>query len=228
MKRSNLFTGLSVATIIAFITTIFLIFYYAPIEAEQGIIQKIFYIHIPSAWVGLVAFLLVFIGGIAYLRSKNEKWYIFSKVSAEIGIAFTTIVLVTGPIWARQAWNSWWNWQDTKLDSALLLWLLFLGYMLIGSSVEDPEKRARFQSVYGIIAALDVPVVFFSIRWWQQQGTSTAATHPIIESIAPEILITLLVSLLAFPLLFILLIILRTEIENASNDIETIKESRRR
>lgn len=231
MNRSNAYTTLTVSTIVAFIASIFSIFIYAPVEAESGIIQKIFYVHVPSAWVGLLAFFVVFVTSIAFLRTKKEEWYIRSRSAAEIGVIFTTIVLVTGPIWGRIAWGTWWNWYDTKLDSALLLWLLYLGYVLIGSAVEEPDKRARFQSVYGIVAFLDVPIVFMSIRWWQQLGTKSQASHPIVftsfnltENMPASMVITLLISLAAFTILYSVLMMLRTDIERTAFEIEALKE----
>src|ERR1700693_3866607 len=140
----------------------------APTERTMGLIQRIFYFHVPSAWTGFVAFLISFIASIAYLRVRSPKWEWLAESSAEIGVAFMTVMLVTGPIWAKPVWGIWWTW-DARLTSTFVLWLLFLSYLVLRSLVEDAERRALVSAVYGIFAFLDVPLVYMSIRWWRTQ-----------------------------------------------------------
>jgi heme exporter protein C len=140
----------------------------APEEATMGLIQRIFYFHVSSAWTGFIAFILVFIGSIAYLRTRALKWDWLSVASAEVGVAFFTVVLVTGPIWAKPVWGIWWTW-DARLTSSFLLWVLFVSYLILRTLVDEPERRAMVSAVFGIFAALDIPLVYFSIWWFRTQ-----------------------------------------------------------
>ena len=131
-------------------------------------IQRIFYFHVSSAWSGFVSFILVFIGSVAYLRTRALKWDWLSVASAEVGVAFFTIVLVTGPIWAKPVWGIWWTW-DARLTSSFLLWVLFVSYLVLRTLVDEPERRALVSAVFGIFATLDIPLVYFSIWWFRTQ-----------------------------------------------------------
>ncbi len=141
---------------------------WAPEEATMGLVQRIFYFHVPSAWTGFVAFFLVLVGSIAYLRTRSLKWDWLSVASAEVGVAFFTIVLVTGPIWAKPVWGIWWTW-DARLTSSFLLWVLYVSYLVLRTLVDEPERRALVAAVFGIFASLDIPLVYFSIWWFRTQ-----------------------------------------------------------
>jgi heme exporter protein C len=140
----------------------------APDEATMHAIQRIFYFHVPSAWTAMVAFFMTFIANIAYLVTRKPKWDWLGVSTAEVGLAFTTVVLVTGPIWARPVWGIWWTW-DVRLTSTLVLWLLYISYLLLRNLLADPERRAVFSAIFGIFAYLDVPLVYFSIRLFRTQ-----------------------------------------------------------
>jgi heme exporter protein C len=141
---------------------------WAPEEKTMGIVQRIFYFHVSSAWTGFVAFIMVFIGSVAYLRTRAPKWDWLSVASAEVGVAFFTIVLVTGPIWAKPVWGIWWTW-DARLTSSFLLWVLFVSYLVLRTLVDEPSRRAMVAAVFGIFATLDIPLVYFSIWWFRTQ-----------------------------------------------------------
>jgi heme exporter protein C len=141
---------------------------WAPTENTMGIVQRIFYFHVASAWSGFISFFMVFIGSVAYLRTRAPKWDWLSVASAEVGVAFFTVVLVTGPIWAKPVWGIWWTW-DARLTSSFLLWVLFVSYLILRTLVEEPERRAMVSAVFGIFAALDIPLVYFSIWWFRTQ-----------------------------------------------------------
>jgi heme exporter protein C len=141
---------------------------WAPTENTMGLVQRIFYFHVSSAWTGFVSFIMVFIGSVAYLRTRAPKWDWLSVASAEVGVAFFTIVLVTGPIWAKPVWGIWWTW-DARLTSSFLLWVLFVSYLVLRTLVDEPERRAKVSAVFGIFAALDIPLVYFSIWWFRTQ-----------------------------------------------------------
>jgi len=140
----------------------------APTERSMGDIQRIFYFHVPSAWTAFIAFFIVFIANIAYLTRRRQQWDWLAVSAAEVGLAFCTVVLVTGPLWAKPVWFIWWTW-DARLTSTLVLWLLYLTYLLLRTLVDDPARRAIVSAVFGIFAFLDVPLVYMSIRWWRTQ-----------------------------------------------------------
>ena len=140
----------------------------APTERSMGVVQRIFYFHVPSAWTAFVAFFIVFIANIAYLTRRRQHWDWLAVSAAEVGLAFCTVVLVTGPLWAKPVWFIWWTW-DARLTSTLVLWLLYITYLLLRTLVDDPARRAIVSAVFGIFAFLDVPLVYMSIRWWRTQ-----------------------------------------------------------
>src|SRR6202049_4002488 len=134
-------------------------FFVAPTERTMGPIQRIFYLHVASAWTGLTAFFLCFFANLLYVARRQAKWDWLGVSAAEVGLAFTTIVLLTGPIWAHPVWGIWWTW-DARLTSTFVLWLLYTSYLLLRTLVEDPDRRALISAIYGIFAFLDVPLVY--------------------------------------------------------------------
>lgn len=182
---------------------LFLIFLWVPEEKTMGPVQKIFYFHVGTAWVAFLAFFIVFVCSILFLKTGDFRWDRAAGASAETGTVFTTVVLVTGPIWAKSAWNTWWTWEP-RLTTSLILWFIYLAYILIRSSGGTVEKKARLSAVFGILGFLDVPIVFFSVRWW-------SIAHPMLieggrMNIRPEMFLTLLVSVAAFSLLYLYLL----------------------
>src|SRR5262245_45402540 len=147
-------------------------FLYAPTEQIMGVVQRIFYFHVASAWTALLSFLFVFIGGIMYLITKKKKYDHFSYAAAELGVLFSSVVLVTGPIWAKPVWNVWWTW-DPRLTSTFILWLIYIAYLLLRASLRGNPKIREYAAIYGIIGFADVPLVWFSIRWWR-------TIHPLV------------------------------------------------
>lgn len=143
-------------------------FFLAPTERTMGLIQRIFYFHVSSAWTGFVAFFLVFIASIAYLMKREAKWDWLAVSAAEVGVAYFTVVLVTGPIWAHPVWGIWWTW-DARLTSTFVLWVLYVSYLLLRTLVSEPARRAVVSAVFGIFAFLDVPLVYLSIWLWRTQ-----------------------------------------------------------
>ncbi len=190
-----------ILTVACFTVTLYLIFMWVPTEKTMGIIQRIFYYHVPSAWIAFLAFAMVFVFSILYLMKKNEKWDHLANASAELGLGFCTIVLITGPIWAKPVWGIWWTW-DARLTLTLVLWLIYVGYMMVREYVRDESQRGRLSAVVGIIGFLDVPLVYMSIRWWRTQHPEPVIAGGDKSGLAPEMLITFLVCLVAFTLLY--------------------------
>ena len=192
------------------------VFVFAPTETEQGFVQKIMYIHVPSVIVTYLAFFVTFAFGIAYLWKRLLVFDRIAKVSAEIGLIFCAMVLLSGAIWGRPTWGTYWVW-DARLTTTLLLFLIFLGYFLLRLSVQDREKEARFASVLGIIGFLDIPIVHKSVEWWRtlhQPSTlfkvEEGAAKP---AMPPELLYPLLASMFAMLLFYGYLLLLRWQME---------------
>jgi heme exporter protein C len=196
---------LAVATLIVMLLALYMAFIYAPTERTMGNIQRIFYFHVPLAWVAFLAFFVVFIYSILYLWKNSAVYDRVAMASAEIGVLFTTLVLITGSVWGRAAWGAWWTW-DPRLTTTLILWLIYIAYKILRSAVPAP-LGARYAAVLGIVGFLDVPLAFLAIRWWR-------SIHPMVISsrglsISPAMLHTLLISLAAFTLLYFYLLNLR-------------------
>lgn len=197
-------------------------FFYAPTEAVQGDVQRIFYVHVPSAWIAYLAFFLVAAASVLVLarRTDWERWDRIAASSAELGVVFTTIVLVTGPIWARRAWGTWWVWADARLVATLVLWLIYVGYLLFRSVQPSGERRARLGAVVAIVGAIDIPVIHFAVVWWTTQHPGPTVLNPSGPDLPGSMLLTLLVSLAAFTLLFASLLVVRIRLEEARSRLE--------
>src|SRR5690349_13772127 len=143
-------------------------FFIAPTERTMGTLQRIFYFHAAAAWAGMTAFSISFLANLLYVWRRQPRWDSLGVSSAEVGLAFITTVLITGPIWAKPAWGIYWTW-DARLTSTFVLWLLYICYLLLRTLIEEPDRRALLSALFGIFAFLDVPLVFGSIRWWRTQ-----------------------------------------------------------
>ena len=159
---------LGTVAILLVIAAAYAAFFIAPEERTMGLIQRIFYFHVASAWAGFTAFFLCFLGNLLYVWKRDQKYDWLAVSGAEVGLAFTTVVLITGPIWAHPVWGIWWTW-DARLTSTFVLWLLYVSYLLLRTLVDEPDRRALLSSLFGIFAFLDVPLVFGAIRWWRTQ-----------------------------------------------------------
>ncbi len=210
---------------------LFLIFFVArEAQAEMGgQLQRIFYFHVPSAWVAYLAFALLFIASIAYLRTSSRRWDTIAHACGEIGVLFCTIVLVTGPIWARPVWGTWWQW-DARLTSALVMWLTYVGYLFIRSFTTDPTRAGRLAAVVGIVGFINVPIVHFSVYWWNTfHPSGPTPSNPSGESGlgAPE-MAAFFTSLVAFTLLFAWLLSLRVRIGRMESELLELEPPARR
>lgn len=186
---------------------LYVIFYYAPVEKTMGIVQKVFYFHVSAAWIGLLAFCVVFGASILYLWKRDDRINHLALASAEIGTVFITGTLLTGPLWAYPIWNTWWTW-DPRLTTTLVLWFMYVAYMALQSGGVT-EARKRLAAIYGIIAFVNVPLVFFSARWWR-------SIHPIVVTsegigLDGKMRVALFTSLAVFSLLYVYLVPLRAK-----------------
>jgi heme exporter protein C len=193
--------ALSIATALVLTVASVLIFFYAPLDADQGVIQKIFYVHVPLAIVALVGFVTGGVLGIKQLRSGRMEDDMRSYVAIHLSLIFATAALITGSIWAKASWGHWWVWDEPVLVSFLIVFLLYCCYQPLRFSIEDPERQARYASVFAITAGAFVPLNFLAVRLAQSY------THPRVFATAdgglpPRMQLAFYVSLLAFALLF--------------------------
>ena len=199
---------ISVAALIGLAAVYVLALEYTPIEARQGMAQKIFYLHVPAAWCALMAFSLVGITSALYLWLMDPRLDRFAASSAEVGVAFSAVMLTTGPIWAKPIWGTWWTW-DARLTLTLFLFFLFIGYLALRASVHDPAERARFSAVVGILGMLLVPFIHLSVYLFRTLHPQPVVLKPSAPSLPPEMLRTLLISMLVFTALYVGLVTLR-------------------
>jgi heme exporter protein C len=178
-----------------------LIFVIAPQERTMGNTQRIVYVHVSVAWFGLLAYVLLALAALAYLVSGQSRWDHWARASAEVGWLCSTLTLVTGSLWAHEAWNTWWTW-DPRLTTSLILWTMYAGYFVIRGSIEDPKMRARMSAVLSIAGAVDVPMVVMATRWFR-------GVHPVTPEMEPAMRWVLLASVIAFSALFGLLLVCR-------------------
>lgn len=194
----------------------------AALKSETGrYAQRIIYFHIATAWVGFLAFFVTFVGGVAYLRTQARKWDVLALASAEIGTVFMLGVLISGSIWAKPAWGVWWVW-DERLTISLIQFLVYVGYLMLRSSVEDPARRARFAAVYGVVAFISVPINFVAIRLWRTQ-------HPLIfgsESggLGPNMMFAFFFCLITFTIWYVTLMWHRIRLEQLGDRVDELKQ----
>jgi heme exporter protein C len=200
--------GISLAALLGLAVVYVLAIGYTPVEARQGLAQKIFYLHVPAAWSALIAFSLVGIASALYLWLHDPRLDRFAAASAEVGVAFSAVMLTTGPIWAKPIWGTWWTW-DARLTLTLFLFFLFIGYLALRASVHDPAERARFSAVVGILGMLLVPFIHLSVYLFRTLHPQPVVLKPSAPSLPPEMLRTLLVSTAVFTLLYVGLVTLR-------------------
>ena len=216
--------GLSIATLLTLAAAVALIFFYAPIEKDQGIIQKIFYVHVPMAIVALGGFVAGGLFAIKYLRSEDRSWDTRSYVAIHLAIVFALGALITGSIWAKASWGHWWEWNEPVLVSFLIVFLLYCCYQPLRFSIEDPERQARYASVFAIVAGAFIPINFIAVR------LARSFVHPRVLSdtggnLPSQMFLTFIVSLAAVTLLFATLWKLELTSKSASEKLARLRRS---
>lgn len=214
--RDSILFGLGLALMIA---ALYMVFIYVPTEEHTGIIQRIFYFHVPVAWVAFLAFFITFIFSILYLWKRETKWDAIAHASAEIGVLFTSLVLITGPIWAKPVWGIWWTW-DARLTTSLVLWLIYIAYLLVRSFATESARGARYGAVVGIVGFIDVPVVFIAVSLWRTQHPTTIIFE---GGLTTPMLMTLVVCVVAFTVLYVLLTIQSANLKAMQVKIERLR-----
>jgi len=167
----------------------------APTESSMGHAQRIVYVHVPVAWLGLLGFLVMAGSGVAYLARRDLKWDHWFQAAAELGWMCSGLTLVTGSLWAHEAWGTWWEW-DPRLTTAFILWAVYSGILMVRSGLDDPHRRARVGAVLAVLGGLDVPLVVMATRWFR-------GLHPVAPEMDPLMRLTLLISVVGFTLFFV-------------------------
>jgi heme exporter protein C len=203
-----------------------MVFFYAPTEAVMGLVQKVFYFHTATAWVGMLSFTVSLVAGIAYLRTGNRRWDLVVLASVEIGMVFMLIAIIMGSIWARPIWNTWWTW-DPRLTTVTIMELIYAAYLMLRQGIEDPDRRARFGAVYVILGFVSVPLTFFSIRIFRTihpvviGGSDPQATGSF--DMTARMLQTFLTSLVVFSLIYVDVLWHRIRLGELADKVEQLK-----
>jgi heme exporter protein C len=221
-QRLDWLPSLIGVTALSLCISLYLVFFHAPTERSMGSVQRIFYFHVPAAWVGFLAFLMACVGGIAYLASRQIHWNMLQLASVEIGVLYSSIALVTGSLWARPIWNTWWTW-DPRLTATLVMWLYYVATLMLRNIVDGEERKARFAAILNILGFVNVPIVFLAIRLWR-------TIHPILFTtegfvLEHRMLLALLSSLLTFTLLYVCLLALRMQTAQLERDIGELTQT---
>ena len=224
--RPRWLTILDIIATIMLLVAIYMVFFYAPEEIIMGNVQKVFYFHVASAWVGMLSFMVAGIVGIVFLRTSENKWDIVGLSAVEIGMVFTLIAIIMGSIWARPIWNTWWTWEP-RLTTAAIMELIYIAYLMLRAGIEDPNRRARFGAVYAILGFASVPLTFLSARLFR-------TIHPIVIGtnqpgatgafdMTPKMLQTFLFSLLTFTVIFAAFLWHRVRLGRLAEKVEQLK-----
>ena len=209
------------------VADLYLIFMWAPTatSGHRFNLQRIFYFHVPIAWVALLAFALVFVGSVLHLWKRQERWDAFAHSAAEVGMVFATLVLITGSLWAKGQWSLWWTWE-AKLTTMLILWLIYVAYLMLRGYATSPLQRARFSAVLAVIGFIDVPIIYFAAGWWRGDHPP-AVTGPLADSgsLDTSMRTVLMFSMLTFTVLFLYLLRARLALRTMEDNITRLKRS---
>lgn len=196
-------------------------FFRAPTEAKMGDIQRIFYFHAPAGITAFIAFMITGVFSAVYLWRRSLVWDVLAHASAEVGLLFCTIVLVTGPLWAKPVWLVWWTWE-ARLTTTLVLWLIYVAYILVRRYTEGRDQQARFAAVLGIVGALNVPIVYKSITWWR-------GLHPVViqeggGGLDPDMKKVFYLCIFIYLFLYACLLAVRVPLGHAEDELAALRE----
>ena len=225
-EKPRLLKILDIVTVVLFVIATAMVFLYAPMEVVMGQVQRVFYYHVASAWVGMLGFMVAAVAGIGYLRTGKRSWDNISLASVEISVVFLVIAIITGSIWARPIWNTWWTW-DPRLTTTTIMVLIYAAYLMLRSGIDDPDRRARFGAVYAIVGFVSVPLTFLSIRIFR-------TIHPVVIGsgdpgatgsfdMSTRMLHTFFFSLIVFSIIFVDLLWHRTRLGGLADKVEQLK-----
>jgi heme exporter protein C len=202
-------------------TSIYLALIWTPTHDVMGDVQRIFYFHVASAWIAYVAFGATFLASVAYLRSKDLAWDTWAFSSAELGVVFCTMTILTGPMWAKAVWNVYWRWEDLKLLLTLVLWLVFIAYLALRANVQSRRSKASLSAVFSIVGLICIPLSFAANRIWSQYHPTVIATDT--GSLQPSMGMALGVAVISFTFVYITFLLMKVELERMREKIEELK-----
>jgi heme exporter protein C len=223
-SKPRLLTILDIVSLLLFIVAAGLVFLYAPMEAIMGQVQRVFYFHVANAWVGMLGFMVAAIAGVAYLRTNDRKWDVVGLAAVEISFVFFFIAIVSGSIWARGSWGTWWTW-DPRLTTAAIVELVYAAYFMLRQGVEDPDRRSRYGAIYAALSFISVPLTFISIRILR-------TIHPVLFGgaggegsfdMTSKMLVTFMFSLVAFSFIFADLLWHRIRLGRLAERVEDLR-----
>lgn len=209
-RRSPLVTGLSVLTAIAMAAGLWTAFS-SPPDVEQGNYVRIMYVHVPSAWLAFLAFGVTAIGSAGWMLRRNLRWDRLAEASAEIGVLFTAVALFTGALWGKPIWGTYWDWGDARMASTALMFFVYLGYLALRRATPDPEQRARRSALLGLVAVVQVPLVYFSVNLWRTLH-QTMTVRPDGIQMDGEMVAALLTNVASFTVLYLTLMVVRIRV----------------
>lgn len=210
-----------IITSLLMLANMYLIFMWVPTEQNLGISQRIFYVHVPVAWVGMVAIFVVAIGSVLHLITRNDRWDAIAYSAAEIGLIFGTLMLVTGALWAKPAWGVWWQW-DPKLTTALILWFIYVGYLMVRAYAPSGSQGRRYASVVALIGAIDAPIIYMASVWWRTAHPDLNIGPLAESSLDTNMLMVWLYSTVVFTVFYVYLLIERISMRKAEDDIDEV------
>ncbi len=225
-KKPTTLLALDIISLILLGVSTYLALVFAPTEAVMGQVQRVFYFHVATAWVGMLGFMAAGVSGIVYLRTGDLKWDRVEMAAVEISLVFFFIAIVLGAIWARPVWNTWWTW-DPRLTTAAITELIYIAYFMLRQGIEDPDRRARFGAVYTLIGAVSVPITFMAIRLFRSIhpvviGTANSAQQETLPLTA-DMKVAFFFSLFAFTVIFIDLFWNRIRMGALADKVEQLK-----
>jgi heme exporter protein C len=199
-----------------------LIFLWVPTEQVMGVVQRVFYFHMPLAWTGLLAPTVVFVASIMYLWKGQRRWDAIAHSAGELSVMLITLTIISGATWAKMAWGVWWTWEP-RLTTTLILWLMYMGYLMLRAYAPTPSLAARYSAVMGIIAFIDVPIVYFSVNWWRGIHPRVVGVGAASGSLDSDMLITLIFSVFTFTTLFTYVLWDRVSLRNAEDAVQGMR-----
>ena len=218
-RRSLLRDALLISGALLMAFTLYLVYFWVPTEQNLGVSQRIFYFHVPLGWIGMVSIIVVAVASILHLITGRQKWDDLSYSTAELGVIYASLILVTGAIWGKPVWGVWWTW-DPKLTTTLVLWFIFVGYLMVRAYGPAGGQGKRFASVIALIGAIDAPIIYKATDWWR-------SAHPdnnIPSDLDSRMLLTLLVSVVTFTIIYLYLLMERYSLRKSESDLDELHQ----
>ena len=208
-----------VASALLMALTLYMVYMWVPTEQNLGVSQRIFYFHVPLGWIGMVSIIVVAVASIVHLYTGKQKWDDLAYSTAELGIIFASLILITGAIWGKPVWGVWWTW-DAKLTTTLVLWFIYVGYLMVRAYGPAGTQGRRFASVIALIGAVDAPIIYKATDWWRSAHPENNVPSDLNEQMA----LTLLVSVVTFTIIYAYLLMERYSLRRSESDLDELHQ----